>query len=86
MLPKTKHDVDEILATSKPLFFDFQLATTIRMFAKTMVFYAQLERNAREDKAFLGNNARDILAAYLQVDVKQLEPGTASATELLATV
>ncbi len=60
-----------------------QALDSVEGMAKSLACYARLRRNASPDYAFLGNDARDALARYLEVDVKELEPGTDSALRLL---
>lgn len=62
------------------------LAQGVQAFAKQLAVYAQLKRDAVASHAFLGNNARSLLAFYLDVDVLELEPGTEQARAHLNSI
>lgn len=50
-----------------------------KQLARALVTYANCARDSHPGIAFFGNDARDALAAYLGVDVKELEPGSETA-------
>lgn len=62
-----------------------ELKKTAAMLARALRIYALQPRNSHKTIEFFGNDAREALALYMGIDVKELEPDTTSALNHMRT-